>query len=116
MGENGRVDMARDLATWERRLLAANKHATLTLGELRDFIARLDDEGAAESTPLSGKTSFRGRRLLLRLTADIVRFGDRDEARLERESKAEAAKRLAEREASLRASGVSESAIRMMRP
>lgn len=68
--------MSRDLLTRERHLLAANRHATLTLGELRDFIARLDEEGAAESTPLSGETSFRGRRLL-RITADIVRFGDR---------------------------------------
>ena len=109
------MDLGRDLATRKRYLLAASRHATLTLGELRDFIARLDDEGAAESTPLSGKTSFRGRRLLS-LTADIVRFGDREEARLTRESRAGAARRLAEREASLRASGVSESAIRMMRP
>lgn len=61
----------------ERHLLAANEHVTLTLGELRDFIAWLDAEGAAESTPLSGRTSFRGRRLL-RITADVVRFGDRE--------------------------------------
>lgn len=109
------MDLTSDLASRERRLLAANRHVTLTLGELRDFIRRLDDEGAAESTPLSGRTSFRGRRLL-RITADIVRFGDRDEARQTREAEAEAARRLAEREASLRASGVSETAIRMMRP
>jgi hypothetical protein len=75
-GEDGQVDLARDLATRRRHLLA-RKYATLTLGELRDFIARLDAEGAAESTPLSGRTSFRGRRLL-RITADIVRFGDRE--------------------------------------
>lgn len=109
------MDVTRDLATRERHLLAANRHVTLTLGELRNSIARLDDEGAAESTPLSGRTSFRGRRLL-RITADVVRFGDREEARRVRESKAEAARRLAEREARLRASGVSETAIRMMRP
>lgn len=71
------MDLTRDLATRKRYLLAANRHVTLTLGELRDFIARLDDEGAAASTPLSGHTSFRGRRLL-RITADIVRFGDRE--------------------------------------
>jgi hypothetical protein len=70
------MNLTSDLASRERHLLAVNEHATLTLGELRDFIRRLDDEGAAESTPLSGRTSFRGRRLL-RLTADIVRFGDR---------------------------------------
>lgn len=70
------MDLTRDLATRKRHLLAC-KHATLTLGELRDFIRRLDEEGAAESTPLSGKTSFRGRRLL-GLTADVVRFGDRE--------------------------------------
>lgn len=71
------MDLARDLATRERHLLAASRHATLTLGELRDFIARLDAEGAAESTPLSGKASWRGRRVL-RLTAHVVRFGDRE--------------------------------------
>jgi hypothetical protein len=73
----GGMDLTRDLATRKRYLLAANRHATLTLGELRNFIARLDDEGAAESTPLSGRTSFRGRRLL-GITADVVRFGDRE--------------------------------------
>lgn len=98
------MDLARDLATRRRYLLAANEHATLTLGELRDFIRRLDAEGAAESTPLSGRTSFRGRRLL-RITADIIRFGD-----------PEARERLAKREMSLRASGVPEGTIRMMRP
>lgn len=36
------MDLTRDLATRERYLLAANKDATLTLGELRDFIARLE--------------------------------------------------------------------------
>lgn len=71
------MDLARDLATGKRHLLAANRHVTLTLGELREFIARLDAEGAAESTPLSGRASFRGRRLL-RLTAGVVRFGDRE--------------------------------------
>ncbi len=70
------MDLTRDLATRKRHLLAASRGATLTLGELRDFIARLNAEGAAESTPLSGRTSFRGRRLL-RLTADVIRFGDR---------------------------------------
>jgi hypothetical protein len=71
------MDLTRGLATRKRHLLAASSHATLTLGELRDFIARLDAEGAAESTPLSGKATFRGRRLL-RITADIIRFGDRE--------------------------------------
>jgi hypothetical protein len=74
--DDGPMDLARDLATRKRHLLAC-RHATLTLGELKDFIARLDDEGASDSTPLSAGTSFRGRRLL-RLTADIVRFGDRE--------------------------------------
>lgn len=71
------MDLVNDLAGRRRHLLAANRYATLTLGELRDFIRRLDEEGAAESTPLSGATSFRGRRLL-RVSADVVRFGDRE--------------------------------------
>lgn len=105
------MDLARDLATRKRHLLAANRYATLTLGELREFIARLDAEGAAESTPLSGKTSFRGRRLLS-ITADIVRFGDPEARRRQAERDA----RRREREEELRDSGVSETAIRMMRP
>lgn len=96
--------MIRDLATRERHLLAANRHATLTLGELRNFIARLDEEGAAECTPLRGRTSFRGRRLV-GITATIVRFGDPERRAT-----------LAKREASLRASGIDEGTIRMMRP
>lgn len=96
--------MIRDLATRERHVFAANRDATLTLGELRDFIARLDAEGAAECTPLRGKVSFRGRRLL-GITATIVRFGDPERRAT-----------LARREASLRASGIDEGTIRMMRP
>lgn len=69
------MDLARDLLGRERHVFAASRHATLTFGELRDFIARLDAEGAAECTPLRGKTTFRGRRLL-GITASIVRFGD----------------------------------------
>lgn len=98
------MDLTRDLATRERYVFTASRHATLTLGELRDFIARLDAEGAAECTPLRGKTSFRGRRLV-GITASIVRFGDPEERR-----------RLARREDSLRAAGVPGGTIRMMRP
>lgn len=72
------MDLARDLSTRERHVFAANRHVTLTLGEMKNFIARLEAEGAAYSTPLSGKTSFGGHRLLA-VTATIVRFGDPEE-------------------------------------
>lgn len=144
------MDLIRNLATRERHVFAASKHVTLTLGELRNFIARLDAEGAAESTPLRGKVSFRGRRLL-GITASIIRFGDPERRAggswdLPEPGDCEAVaaemgidpaapmtagqydefarrmgehlgrRRLARREASLRASGVPEGTIRMMRP
>lgn len=70
----GRMDLTRDLLGRERYLLAANKSATLTLGEMKDFIARLEAEGAERSSPMLGKATFwRGR--LLAVTATIVRSG-----------------------------------------
>lgn len=46
----------------------------MTLGELRTFVAEMDAAGAADSTVISGKITFRGRVKVLEATA--VRFGD----------------------------------------
>lgn len=53
----------------------AGKGEQLTKADLRAFLQSLDDAGAAESTPISGRVSPRGK--LRQLSASAIRFGDR---------------------------------------
>jgi hypothetical protein len=52
----------------------AGDGSRMTLGDLRAFIAELDQAGAAETTPVSGRVSFGG--YVKELKATAVRFGD----------------------------------------
>ena len=51
---------------------------TLTLGELRAFVAELDQAGAADTTKIEGTIRFGGGIKSLKATAE--RFGDPEEA------------------------------------
>lgn len=51
----------------------------MTLGDLRAFIGELDEAGAANTTPLEARLSFRGK--IKSMTADVIRFGDHLTAR-----------------------------------
>lgn len=52
----------------------AGKGGQLTLADLRQFVREMDEAGAAEGTPITGRTDFRGRQQSLKASA--VRFGD----------------------------------------
>lgn len=52
----------------------AAKDGKLTLGELRQFVAELDEAGAAESTLISGRVGWHG--TVKSLSAVAIRFGD----------------------------------------
>lgn len=54
---------------------SAGKGGQLTLGDLKEFIRTLDGAAAADSTPVTGRTDWRGR--LQSLKASAVRFGDK---------------------------------------
>lgn len=59
------------------RTVTANANAgdnRMTLGELRSFIGEMDQAGAAETTPIAGRLTFRG--WVRELKATAIRFGD----------------------------------------
>jgi hypothetical protein len=51
----------------------------MSLGEVKAFVAEMDEAGAANTTLVTARVGFRGR--LMELKATAVRFGD-DEAKL----------------------------------
>jgi hypothetical protein len=61
-----------------RTVEAKAKDGTLTLGEMRAFVAEMDEAGAAETTKIEGAARFRGGIKSLKATAE--RFGDPDES------------------------------------
>lgn len=58
----------------DRHVEVKAQDGTLTLGELRAFVAELDEAGAAETTTIDGTVRVRGGVKSLKATA--VRFGD----------------------------------------
>ncbi len=58
----------------ERTVTARGAAKQMTLGELRQFVAGLDDAEAAESTPIRAKVTWGGG--LQEIQATAVRFGD----------------------------------------
>lgn len=61
--------------TRQVRIYAIKGEPPLTLGNLRQFIADLDQSGATDDTPVKARVSWRG--WLRELSASAVRFGDR---------------------------------------
>jgi hypothetical protein len=59
-----------------RRVETKAEDGTLTLRELRAFVADLDADGAAETTKIEGTVRFGGGVKSLKATAE--RFGDRE--------------------------------------
>jgi hypothetical protein len=55
--------------------LVSVKGKELTLADVRAFVAEMDQAGAADSTPVNGAVTLRGR--LKELRASAVRFSDR---------------------------------------
>lgn len=58
------------------RTMKAAKGEKLALGDLRSFVAEMDQAGAADSTPVSARASFGG--WLQELKATAVGFGDEE--------------------------------------
>lgn len=56
--------------------LVSVKGSSLTLADVRAFVAEMDAAGAADSTPVDGAVTLRGR--LKELRARAARFGDDD--------------------------------------
>lgn len=54
---------------------AEGERRQLTLGEVRAFVAEMDQAGAADSTVVCGRLNWRGQSLRS-LWATAVRFGD----------------------------------------
>jgi hypothetical protein len=57
-----------------REVTVKAQDGTVTLGELKAFVAELDNAGAANTTPISGTARFGGGIKTLKATA--IRFGD----------------------------------------
>lgn len=55
--------------------LPEKKGSPFTLGDLRKFIAEMDDCGAAEISEISAKLGWLG--TIVRLESTVVRFGDK---------------------------------------
>jgi hypothetical protein len=62
------------MGTTSRQVETKASAKELTLGELREFIASLDQAGAANTTPIRGRANWNGTLKSVRATA--VRFGD----------------------------------------
>lgn len=59
-----------------RRVEAVAANGQMSLGEIREFVAEMDHAGAADTTVPKARVNFKG--TLKSLTADAVRFGDRE--------------------------------------
>jgi hypothetical protein len=63
----------------DRTVTATAHDGKMTLGELRAFIAEMDQAGAAETTPVTARVSWGG--WVKELKASAVRFGDPEPSR-----------------------------------
>ena len=62
-----------------RHVEANAENGKMTLGDLRQFVAELDQAGAADTTVIRARVTFGG--VLKSVAADAVRFGDPEPAK-----------------------------------